>query len=178
MTPPSAGHSCVNSPAPGAGAAGRLGTVRRMLGLPEGTRACLFDLDGVLTDTASVHAAAWKQMFDEFLRARAERDGTEFVPFDGASPAGAACDGPASVGPVSVGPASVGAPFAGEPPAGSALDGAPFDSPPADGTAGGCPAGDCPGSGRAAACASVSTEARPSGRSSGLGPLSATSTPR
>ena len=46
-----------------------------MLGLPDATRACLFDLDGVLTDTASVHAAAWKQMFDEFLRARAERSG-------------------------------------------------------------------------------------------------------
>jgi beta-phosphoglucomutase family hydrolase len=53
-----------------------------MLGLPEGTRACLFDLDGVLTDTASVHAAAWKQMFDDYLRARADRDGTPFVPFD------------------------------------------------------------------------------------------------
>jgi beta-phosphoglucomutase family hydrolase len=53
-----------------------------MLGLPDGTRACLFDLDGVLTDTAGVHAAAWKQMFDDYLRIRAERDGTEFVPFD------------------------------------------------------------------------------------------------
>jgi beta-phosphoglucomutase family hydrolase len=53
-----------------------------MLGLPDGTRACLFDLDGVLTDTASVHAAAWKQMFDDYLRERAEREGTEFVPFD------------------------------------------------------------------------------------------------
>ncbi|MEJ3657905.1 beta-phosphoglucomutase family hydrolase [Actinomycetes bacterium KLBMP 9759] len=53
-----------------------------MLGLPDGTRACLFDLDGVLTDTASVHAAAWKQMFDDYLRERAERDGTAFQPFD------------------------------------------------------------------------------------------------
>jgi beta-phosphoglucomutase family hydrolase len=53
-----------------------------MLGLPDGTRACLFDLDGVLTDTASVHAAAWKQMFDDFLKARAERDGTPFRAFD------------------------------------------------------------------------------------------------
>ncbi|WP_433282404.1 beta-phosphoglucomutase family hydrolase [Pseudonocardia xinjiangensis] len=53
-----------------------------MLGLPDGTRACLFDLDGVLTDTASVHAAAWKQMFDDFLRSRAEHDGTPFKPFD------------------------------------------------------------------------------------------------
>ena len=53
-----------------------------MLGLPDTTRACLFDLDGVLTDTASVHAAAWKQMFDEYLRARAQRTGEPFEPFD------------------------------------------------------------------------------------------------
>jgi beta-phosphoglucomutase family hydrolase len=52
------------------------------LGLPPGIRACLFDLDGVLTQTARVHAAAWKQMFDDFLRARAEQTGTPFVPFD------------------------------------------------------------------------------------------------
>jgi beta-phosphoglucomutase family hydrolase len=44
--------------------------------------ACLFDLDGVLTKTATVHAAAWKQMFDAYLRERAERTGEEFVPFD------------------------------------------------------------------------------------------------
>ena len=50
-----------------------------MLGLPDGSRACLFDLDGVLTKTAVVHAAAWKQMFDDFLR---RREGEEFVPFD------------------------------------------------------------------------------------------------
>ncbi|MEU0369045.1 beta-phosphoglucomutase family hydrolase [Streptomyces sp. NPDC006283] len=53
-----------------------------MLGLPDHVRACLFDLDGVLTRTATVHAAAWKEMFDDFLRRRAERDGTPFVPFD------------------------------------------------------------------------------------------------
>jgi beta-phosphoglucomutase family hydrolase len=53
-----------------------------MLGLPDGVRACLFDLDGVLTQTAKVHAAAWKQMFDEFLRSRAEASGERFVPFD------------------------------------------------------------------------------------------------
>jgi beta-phosphoglucomutase family hydrolase len=53
-----------------------------MLGLPDGVRACLFDLDGVLTQTAKVHAAAWKQMFDEFLRSRAEASGDRFVPFD------------------------------------------------------------------------------------------------
>jgi beta-phosphoglucomutase family hydrolase len=51
-----------------------------MLGLPEGVRACLFDLDGVLTDTASVHTVAWRRMFDEYLRQRA--GGREFVPFD------------------------------------------------------------------------------------------------
>jgi beta-phosphoglucomutase family hydrolase len=45
-------------------------------------RACLFDLDGVLTKTAIVHAAAWKQMFDDYLRQRAGRTGDEFVPFD------------------------------------------------------------------------------------------------
>lgn len=41
-----------------------------MLGLPDTVRACLFDLDGVLTDTASVHEKAWKSMFDDFLRHR------------------------------------------------------------------------------------------------------------
>ncbi len=53
-----------------------------MLGLPDSVRACLFDLDGVLTDTAAVHNAAWKQTFDDLLRARAEDSGEPFVPFD------------------------------------------------------------------------------------------------
>ncbi|MFJ3233960.1 HAD family hydrolase [Streptomyces sp. NPDC086787] len=53
-----------------------------MLGLPDHVRVCLFDLDGVLTRTAKVHAAAWKEMFDGYLRERAAREGTEFVPFD------------------------------------------------------------------------------------------------
>jgi beta-phosphoglucomutase family hydrolase len=53
-----------------------------MLGLPDTAQACLFDLDGVVTKTALVHAAAWKEMFDEFLRAWAAQHGTEFVPFD------------------------------------------------------------------------------------------------
>jgi beta-phosphoglucomutase family hydrolase len=53
-----------------------------MFGLPDGVSACLFDMDGVVTQTATVHAAAWKQMFDEFLRQHAESTGTEFVPFD------------------------------------------------------------------------------------------------
>jgi beta-phosphoglucomutase family hydrolase len=50
--------------------------------LPEGIEACLFDLDGVLTETAKVHAKAWKRMFDAYLRERAEREGGEFTPFD------------------------------------------------------------------------------------------------
>jgi beta-phosphoglucomutase-like phosphatase (HAD superfamily) len=63
-----------------AGSGGRRGG--RGLGLPSGIRACMFDLDGVLTRTASVHAAAWKTMFDGFLRARAVRTGERLVPFD------------------------------------------------------------------------------------------------
>jgi beta-phosphoglucomutase family hydrolase len=50
-----------------------------MLGLPDAVTACLFDMDGVLTRTATVHAAAWKQMFDDFLR---EWYGDGFTPFD------------------------------------------------------------------------------------------------
>ena len=55
------------------------------LGLPEGVRAALFDLDGVLTETASLHAAAWKEMFDDLLRQWAEERGEPFVPFDAGS---------------------------------------------------------------------------------------------
>ncbi len=51
-------------------------------GLPPGTRACLFDLDGVLTDTAKVHAHAWKEVFDGFLRARAKEGHTPYDAFD------------------------------------------------------------------------------------------------
>lgn len=52
-----------------------------MLRLSEQIRACLFDLDGVLTSTAAVHAAAWKEMFDAFLSARSAATGEPFVPF-------------------------------------------------------------------------------------------------
>ena len=52
-----------------------------MLGLPDQIKGCLFDLDGVLTPTAKVHSAAWKQMFDGFLRDRAEREGSAFEEF-------------------------------------------------------------------------------------------------
>jgi len=53
-----------------------------VLGIPDRIRACLFDLDGVLTQTATVHAAAWKEMFDRFLRQWAAEHGQPFVPFD------------------------------------------------------------------------------------------------
>ena len=64
-----------------------------MLGLPTGIKACLFDLDGVLTDTAAVHAAAWKEMFDQFLRDYAGRHGIPFRPFDARGEYGAYVDG-------------------------------------------------------------------------------------
>ncbi|HEU5007249.1 MAG TPA: beta-phosphoglucomutase family hydrolase [Jatrophihabitantaceae bacterium] len=48
-----------------------------MLGLPEKISTCLFDLDGVLTDTASVHRAAWKETFDPLLAARGLPEFTE-----------------------------------------------------------------------------------------------------
>jgi beta-phosphoglucomutase family hydrolase len=53
-----------------------------VLGLPDQVRAVLFDLDGVLTDTASVHRKAWKKMFDTFLRQHAQRAGEAFRAFD------------------------------------------------------------------------------------------------
>src|ERR1700688_3105168 len=53
-----------------------------MLGLPDGVRACLFDLDGVLTPTAAVQEAAWKEMFDAYLEERSRHTGDPIVPFD------------------------------------------------------------------------------------------------
>ena len=52
------------------------------LRLPGSISACLFDLDGVLTRTATLHAAAWKQTFDRYLERRAAATGEPFVPFD------------------------------------------------------------------------------------------------
>ena len=53
------------------------------LGLPEHVRACLFDLDGVLTDTASVHRKAWKDDVRQRISVRGrERTADQFVPFD------------------------------------------------------------------------------------------------
>lgn len=49
--------------------------------LPDGITACLFDLDGVLTKTAKLHSAAWKTMFDEYLRRRSDPLPAPFVPF-------------------------------------------------------------------------------------------------
>ncbi|MEH1098104.1 HAD-IA family hydrolase [Micromonospora sp. CPCC 205561] len=53
-----------------------------MLGLPAHVTACLFDLDGVLTQTARVHNAAWAETFDAFLSRRAAATGEPFRPFD------------------------------------------------------------------------------------------------
>jgi beta-phosphoglucomutase family hydrolase len=53
-----------------------------VLDLPDGITTCLFDLDGVLTQTAKVHAKAWKQMFDEFLRGWYERAGQPYREFE------------------------------------------------------------------------------------------------
>lgn len=49
---------------------------------PNNISACLFDLDGVLTRTATMHAAAWKQMFATFLRERSRQTGETFRPFE------------------------------------------------------------------------------------------------
>lgn len=63
------------------------------LRLPDTITACLFDLDGVLTRTAELHAAAWKQTFDDFLVQRQDSDGANFVPFDPAADYFAYVDG-------------------------------------------------------------------------------------
>jgi beta-phosphoglucomutase family hydrolase len=67
--------------------------VVKHLGLPDAVTGCLFDLDGVLTRTAIVHARAWKQMFDEFLEEWAARTGQTFVPFDAGADYGNYVDG-------------------------------------------------------------------------------------
>jgi beta-phosphoglucomutase family hydrolase len=66
---------------------------RSELGLPDGIDALLFDMDGVLTQTAKVHAAAWKQMFDGFLHEHADQTGTPFQAFDIARDYGQYVDG-------------------------------------------------------------------------------------
>jgi beta-phosphoglucomutase family hydrolase len=64
------------------GAQGRPAAAPTSLGLPDNIRGLLFDLDGVLTRTSTVHAAAWKEMFDGYLRERSERTGEQFREFD------------------------------------------------------------------------------------------------
>jgi beta-phosphoglucomutase family hydrolase len=58
-----------------------MGTAATLIG-PDKFEAVLFDLDGVLTATAKVHAACWKQAFDEFLQRRADRNSETSQPFD------------------------------------------------------------------------------------------------
>ena len=55
---------------------------KRMLGLPEDVLACVFDLDGVLTASATIHAAAWAETLDELLFQQVERTGERFAPFE------------------------------------------------------------------------------------------------
>ncbi len=54
----------------------------KLVGLAPNVRACLFDLDGVLTDSGVVHAQAWAETFDELLLALVEKTGWQFIPFD------------------------------------------------------------------------------------------------
>ncbi|HKI93480.1 MAG TPA: beta-phosphoglucomutase family hydrolase [Gaiellaceae bacterium] len=61
--------------------------------LPEGIEACLFDLDGVLTETAELHAEAWKTMFDEYLGPRTEQAHEQFRLFDAVADYEAYVDG-------------------------------------------------------------------------------------
>jgi HAD superfamily hydrolase (TIGR01509 family) len=53
-----------------------------MLGLDHSVRACLFDLDGVLTNSNVLHAAAWAEVFDDFLLRQSHASGWQFTPFD------------------------------------------------------------------------------------------------
>lgn len=54
-------------------------TSRSRIKVPQEITTLLFDLDGVLTDTAKVHSEAWKEMFDAYLK---QREGEDFTPFD------------------------------------------------------------------------------------------------
>jgi HAD superfamily hydrolase (TIGR01509 family) len=64
-----------------------------MLGLRPGVRACIFDLDGVLSDSGVLHAAAWAEVFDGLLLRRSEKTGWQFIPFDRKSDYRAYIDG-------------------------------------------------------------------------------------
>ncbi len=64
-----------------------------MLGLPDGVTALLFDLDGVLTQTATLHTRAWTETFDAVLRDYSDRTGEPYVPFDPVADYAAHVDG-------------------------------------------------------------------------------------
>ena len=68
-------------------------TLFGVLGLPDHITACLFDLDGVLTQTAKVHDTAWTEMFNDFLRSWSDRTGKPYVPFDSADDYNSYVDG-------------------------------------------------------------------------------------
>ena len=53
-----------------------------MLGLDGHVRACIFDLDGVLTNSAVLHAHAWGEVLDDFLLRMSDKTGWQFIPFD------------------------------------------------------------------------------------------------
>jgi beta-phosphoglucomutase family hydrolase len=67
--------------------------INNMLGLPKATVACLFDLDGVLTRTATLHQAAWAEAFDDFLQSWARHNGKPFVRYDSHADYAAYVDG-------------------------------------------------------------------------------------
>lgn len=60
---------------------------RRMLGLPPGVHACVFDLEGVLAGSARLHAASWAETFDRLLSGRVETTGERFAPYRPFDPA-------------------------------------------------------------------------------------------
>ena len=59
----------------------RVPVTPRMLGLPAPTRACVFDLDGVLTDSGVAHALAWAEVFDPLLTLAVDQGADELTPF-------------------------------------------------------------------------------------------------
>ena len=68
-------------------------TGAQAIGLTPAITACLFDLDGVLTQTLALHSAAWTQVFDAYLAARSARRNEPFVPFDPVADYGEYVDG-------------------------------------------------------------------------------------
>jgi beta-phosphoglucomutase-like phosphatase (HAD superfamily) len=99
-------------------------SVDQVLGLGHSVRGCLSDLDGVLTQTAKVHAAVWKEMFDDHLRRHAEQTNTAIVEFEPVGDYDAYVDGkPRADGGTRSFPESLGIEL---------REGAPDDPPDAD----------------------------------------------